>query len=92
MRLFNPGAHLRSAENNRVYALYELARTIVDFLATMFFTIGSVFFFWEDTVFAATWLFVLGSLCFMLKPTLRLARELQLAHHGNFEQLAERAQ
>lgn len=92
MKLFNPGSHVRSAENDRIYAIYELIYTIVDFSAAVFFTIGSVFFFWEDTTFFATWLFLLGSLCFMLKPTLRLARELQLARRGNFEALAERAQ
>ena len=39
---------------------YEIAFTIVDFLAASLFVIGSILFFNEPTVYAGTWLFLIG--------------------------------
>ena len=90
MQLFHPEARTRSAKHKRIYAYYELWYTVVDFMAAIAFLIGSVLFFWEATQTEATWLFVIGSVCFALKPSIRLAREIRYLQLGNFETLAER--
>ncbi|SFB01273.1 YrhK-like protein [Poseidonocella pacifica] len=92
MKLFRHSSRTRSADAERVYALYELAYTGVDFTAALCFTVGSVLFFWKQTETAAIWLFVIGSLCFMAKPTIRLAREVHLWRMGEIDRLAEREQ
>jgi hypothetical protein len=91
MKLFDPGARDRTPETKRLYARYEIARTVVDFFAALAFIFGSVLFFWTDTQTPATWLFLIGSLCFALKPSLRLAREVHFLRLGKYEQLAELA-
>jgi len=59
--------------------MYELYRTVVEFLAAVFFVIGSIFFFYESLLFAGTWLFLIGSILFAVRPTIRLLLELHLA-------------
>ena len=90
MRLFQHRNRQNSAESRRIYALYELAYTIVDFAAATAFLIGSILFFWAEYETQAIWLFVIGSVCFCLKPTIRLVRELKLLEMGDTEDLAER--
>jgi len=92
MALFTHENRSRSAESQRVYAAYEIAHTVVDFLAAISFLLGSVLFFYADTQYQATWLFVVGSLFFCLKPTLKLAREIHLWRMGRVEALARRAE
>lgn len=92
MRLFHHQNRQRNADTQRVYAMFEIAYTLVDFLAALCFLAGSVLFFWQATETAAIWLFVIGSVCFMAKPTLRLARELKLAAMGDTKDLADRYQ
>ncbi len=58
---------------------YEIARTLVEFLAAVAFIIGSVMFFWASWQDAGTWLFLIGSILFAVRPTVRLAMELHLA-------------
>lgn len=93
MQIFHPQNNSASPEHERIYAIYEVWYTAVDFLAASLFLVGSVMFFWSSTQMPATWLFVIGSLCFALKPTLRLMRELTylrmkkyvaLARHGQY--------
>lgn len=91
MALFTHENRQRSTETRRVYAAYEIAHTFVDFVAAICFLVGSILFFSEDTQYSATWLFVIGSMFFCLKPTLRLAREIQLWRMGRLETLARRA-
>ena len=91
MRLFTHEARQRSADTRRVYAAYEIAHTVADFAAAISFLIGSVLFFWPAYETAAIWLFVIGSVFFCLKPSLRLAREVQLWRMGKIDQLAQRA-
>lgn len=79
-----------NAATRRIYAAFELAYTIVDFVAALCFVVGSVMFFFERLTYAGTWFFVVGSVCFALKPTLRLLRELRMAAAGDTESLAER--
>ncbi|MDK3017354.1 YrhK family protein [Pseudodonghicola flavimaris] len=79
-------------QSDRVYAAYEIAHTVVDFLAAISFLVGSILFFYAAYQVPATWLFVIGSAFFCLKPTLRLAREIHLWRVGSVEALAKRAE
>ncbi|MFP4274797.1 MAG: YrhK family protein [Paracoccaceae bacterium] len=90
MPLFRHENRTRSAASRRVYAVFEIVYTIVDFSAAACFTLGSVLFFWPETETPAIWLFTLGSILFMAKPTIRLAREIRLLTMGDTETLAER--
>ncbi|MFX0545189.1 YrhK family protein [Roseovarius sp. S1116L3] len=90
MRLFQHRNRQNTAESRRLYAMFELAYTIVDFAAAISFLIGSILFFWAEYETQAIWLFVIGSVCFCLKPTIRLIREIKLLEIGDTEDLAER--
>ena len=90
MKLFQEDNQTRNADTRRIYALFELAYTTVDFLAAICFPIGSILFFWPAYETPAVWFFVVGSVCFCLKPTIRLSREIKLARMGDTEDLAER--
>ena len=39
-----------------------------------------------------TWLFLIGSICFALKPTIRLTREIHYFRIGQVDELAKRAE
>lgn len=91
MRFFDPTTASRSPRHIRIYAAYEIAFTAVDFAAAFLFIIGSVLFFGEATVTLGTWMFLVGSICFALKPTIRLAREIHFWRIGDVDVLAKRA-
>lgn len=57
---------------------YEVASIGNDLLIALWFTIGSVLFFFEETATAGTWLFLLGSVQLMVRPGIRLARRVHL--------------
>ncbi|MEM5476407.1 YrhK family protein [Pacificibacter sp. AS14] len=82
MALFEPQYETQSSQARHVFALYEIAHTLVDFFAAVFFIIGSIMFFYENLQTAGTWLFLIGSILFATKPTLRLMRELKLLGMG----------
>jgi hypothetical protein len=90
MPLFYHRNREETSESRRIYALFELAYTAVDFSAATCFIIGSVMFFFDAWQTPATWMFLIGSVLFGAKPTLRLVRELRLAAEGDEEDLAER--
>ena len=90
MPLFHHENRQRTAETRRLYALFEVIYTLVDFAAALCFISGSVMFFSEAWKTPGTWLFLVGSLLFATKPTLRLAREIRLAAAGDRDTLAER--
>ena len=90
MRLFSHEARQRTADTRKVYAAYEIAHTAVDFAAAICFLTGSVLFLWTAYETEAIWLFIVGSGFFCLKPTLRLAREVQLWRMGQLDTLAKR--
>ncbi|MBR9762880.1 MAG: hypothetical protein GYB53_04955 [Rhodobacteraceae bacterium] len=92
MRLFHHRNRERNAETRRVYALFEIVYTLVDFLAALCFIAGSVLFFYDSLQTAGTWLFLVGSFLFAAKPSLRLAREVKLWRMGRDDTLAERLQ
>ncbi|WP_138465126.1 YrhK family protein [Poseidonocella sp. HB161398] len=91
MRLFEQDHRQGGADKRRLFAAFEIAYTAVDFLAALLFVAGSIFFFYDSLMTAGTWLFLVGSICFAMKPTIRLWRELKLAAMGDTEDLAERA-
>lgn len=90
MQIFRPENNSRTAEHQRVFAFYEVCYTALDFAAASLFIVGSAFFFWKSTQYSATWMFVVGSICFAMKPTVRLMRELKYLRMGRFQKLARR--
>lgn len=82
MKLFRSRRFDASSRHRQVYSAYEIAYTSVDWLAAVLFTIGSIMFLYDDLMKAGTWLFIIGSVCFALRPSIRLARELHLARLG----------
>ena len=90
MALFDPRTRTRSSRNQRLYALYEVWYTAIDFGAALAFVVGSLLFFSQQTQTAATWMFLLGSILFAAKPTLRLVREMHMLHMGEIDALARR--
>lgn len=62
---------------------YEALSIANDVLIALWFLVGSILFFWEQTMTAATWCFVLGSLEFLLRPAIRLARMVHLRRRGS---------
>lgn len=83
--------HHKHAGQSRRHAIYELVYTFIDFLAAILFVIGSIMFFSEAWTYTGTWLFLVGSICFALKPTIRVSREIHLAATGNADALAAKS-
>lgn len=90
--LFSKFRRNDSPRHERVYALYELAYTLVDFGAAGCFVAGSVMFLYEPWKHTGTWLFIAGSVLFAMKPTIRLVRELRLAAIGDAKNLAKKVE
>ena len=90
MRLFDPGAKHRSRNTGRLFAVYEIVYTCVDFGAALTFIVGSVMFFSEAWMEAGTWMFLVGSILFAVKPTIRLVREVHMYRQGEAEKVASR--
>ncbi|SOE17325.1 YrhK-like protein [Hoeflea halophila] len=90
MALFKLSRHHRYISDERYYAWFELAYTTVDVSAALLFVVGSVMFFSEAWQTAGTWCFLVGSVCFALKPTLRIIRELRYVEKDDYEDLAKR--
>lgn len=88
--LFSHDHRTGTDRQRHTYALFEVAYTLLDFIAAICFVVGSVMFFSDDWQIPGTWLFLIGSICFALKPTLRLSRELKLAAMGDDKDLAQR--
>ncbi|SER43662.1 YrhK-like protein [Vreelandella subterranea] len=58
-----------------VHQRYEVLSMLNDFLLGIWFTIGSVCFFYQGAVqTVGVWLFVLGSLQLLIRPSIRLHR------------------
>ncbi len=82
MKLFQSRRFDASSRHRQVYSAYEIAYPTVDWLAAVLFVIGSIMFLYDDLMHTGTWLFIIGSVCFALRPSIRLARELHLARLG----------
>ncbi|MEM6385874.1 MAG: YrhK family protein [Pseudomonadota bacterium] len=89
MKLFNPDNRMKSDDNKRLYALCEIAYTVVDFSAALLFVVGSFLFFSEATTYVATWLFVIGSVLFGLRPTIKLYREIAYLRLGDYDDITK---
>ncbi|WP_166415928.1 YrhK family protein [Cochlodiniinecator piscidefendens] len=89
---FHPDNARRSEQHAKIYAIYEIIYTIVDFSAAALFLVGSYLFFYKSTTDPAIWMFIVGSGLFGFKPTLRLIREVHFWRMGNKAELAKRAE
>ncbi|AKI01046.1 YrhK-like protein [Hoeflea sp. IMCC20628] len=90
MALFKLSRHRKYVSDEEYYAWFELAYTTVDVSAAVLFVAGSIMGFYDDWSTAGTWCFVIGSVCFALKPTLRIIRELRYVKDNDYEDLAKR--
>ncbi len=90
MALFKLSRHRRYVSDEEYYAWFELAYTTVDVCAALLFVVGSIMFFSTEWLTAGTWCFLIGSLCFALKPTLRIIRELRYVRDNDLQDLAKR--
>lgn len=57
---------------------YETLSIVNDILIGLWFTIGSVLFFWEATTTIGVSLFLVGSVELLVRPAIRLTRRLHL--------------
>lgn len=57
---------------------YEVASMLNDILTGLWFVVGSVFFFYDALQTAAIWLFLIGSTELLIRPILRIARDVHL--------------
>jgi hypothetical protein len=89
MKLFDPSNSHKTPAHARVYATIEVIYTIVDFTAAGLFIAGSILFFSPSAMTPALWCFLVGSICFALKPTLRLVRQLRYLQLDKIDTLAK---
>ncbi len=83
MPFFRPRSTPAGAESS---STSEIAYTLVDLAAAILFLIGSILFFRDATYILGVWMYVFGSLCFMVRPTIRLAGEVRLWRTGPKQQ------
>lgn len=57
---------------------YEALSISNDLLIAVWFTAGSILFFFEPTTTAGTWFFLLGSVELLIRPAIRLGRQMHL--------------
>lgn len=57
---------------------YEVLSIVNDILVAVWFIVGSFLFFSNATTYAGTWLFVVGSFELLVRPVIRLTRQVHL--------------
>lgn len=57
---------------------YEILSIVNDALVALWFIVGSVLFFQESTTTAGTWLFLIGSIELLIRPVIRLSRNIHV--------------
>lgn len=57
---------------------YEAASILNDILIALWFIVGSVMFFSESWTTTGTWCFLLGSVELLIRPVIRLSRQVHL--------------
>ncbi|WP_291511155.1 YrhK family protein [Acidithiobacillus sp.] len=57
---------------------YETAATANDLLIGILFLVGSCFFFYPAMEYSGVWLFVIGSAGLLIRPMIRLARNVHI--------------
>ena len=61
---------------------YETLSIVNDILVAAWFIAGSLLFFADSTATAGTWLFLLGSVELLLRPMIRLTRNIHVGRIG----------
>jgi hypothetical protein len=89
MSLFDPDNRTRSPRHKKIYALCEIAYTVVDVSAAVLFVVGSILFFYPKTTDVGIWFFLIGSVFFGLRPTIKLAREFAYLRIGDYTDVAD---
>ena len=77
-RMFSHDLADASERHAALWRNYQILYHLNDFLAGVQFVVGSVLFFWEDTMFAATVLFLIGSVMFTVRPLIQVLRDVHL--------------
>lgn len=88
-QFFHPRNHLQSPRHEIIHARYEMAYTVVDFLAAISLIVGAALYFIEHTVQHAMWAVLIGSVFMALRPTLRLFREIAYMRAGRYEMMQD---
>lgn len=57
---------------------YETLSILNDVFIALWFIVGSILFFHEDTTTTATWLFLAGSVELLIRPAIRLSRNIHI--------------
>ena len=57
---------------------YEVLSIVNDILIAVWFTVGSVLFFSDALTYTGTWFFVVGSVELLVRPAIRLTRQVHL--------------
>jgi hypothetical protein len=57
---------------------YEILSIVNDVMVALWFIVGSILFFQESTTTAGTWLFLIGSIELLIRPVIRLSRNVHL--------------
>ncbi|GAB2983676.1 YrhK family protein [Frigoribacterium salinisoli] len=78
--------HVGGGDEVVVRGRYEALSIVNDILIAVWFIVGSVLFFSEDTTVAGTWAFLLGSVQLLIRPVIRLGRRVHLRRLGQREQ------
>jgi len=68
---------------------YEALSIINDILVGLWFTVGSILFFFESTTTTGTWLFLLGSVELLIRPMIRMTRIVHLRRRSGGESTAQ---
>ena len=64
----------------RVHHLYEWIHITNDAVISLWFLVGSIFFFYPSMQDTGTWLFVIGSCQMLLGPVIRTFNKLHVKH------------
>ncbi|WP_129668280.1 YrhK family protein [Phytoactinopolyspora endophytica] len=64
---------------------YEAASIVNDILIALWFIVGSVMFFSDDWTTAGTWCFLAGSVELLIRPLIRLGRQVHLRRIGGHQ-------
>ena len=57
---------------------YEVASMLNDIMTGLWFVVGSIFFFYNSMQIPATWMFLIGSVQLLIRPIIRIARDVHL--------------
>ncbi len=61
-----------------IYRRYEVASMLNDIMIGLWFVIGSCFFFYQSLQETGIWLFLIGSIQLLVRPMIRIAKDIHL--------------